>query len=122
MAPLTERQETAEALAGEISRLGAWCVSSMPLNADAKLRFQVCDEDREKVLEKLSSWNWSPVFVASLPRVTFNGMQAASLYEIALPGERQPVVDDRQTIYGEIGERKKTSGEAEAMLKHLGYK
>jgi hypothetical protein len=122
MAPRTERQETAASLAAELHRLGAAVINSLPLDPNAKLRFQVLDVDREKVLEKLASWEWPAVFVASLPRVTFNGMQAASVYEIALPSERQPVVDDRQTIYGEIAERKKTPGESEAMLKHLGYK
>jgi len=45
-----ERQRTAEALAREINLMGAWVVSPSPPDANAKLRFQVLDRDRQKVL------------------------------------------------------------------------
>jgi hypothetical protein len=43
---------------------------------------------------------------------------AAQIYEIDLPRERQPVVDDR--IHGEIAEQKKSEVELEALRKYLG--
>jgi hypothetical protein len=50
-----------------------------------------------------------------LPRVTYNGMALATVYEIDLPRERQPVVDDRK-IHGELATKEKRSAETEAML------
>ena len=41
MAPLTERQQQAEALTQELQRLGVFVVSPLPLADDARLRFQV---------------------------------------------------------------------------------
>src|SRR5262245_63506936 len=98
--PLSERQQTAQALVAEINSLGAWCVSPMPLDDNARLRFQVLDSDRDKVLEKLSSWNWSPIFVSALPRICNNGWKLASLYEIDLPRTQRFVHDGR--IHGDI--------------------
>ena len=115
---LTERQRTAESLAREIARMGAWVVNPMPLDNNSKLRFQVLDKDRDKVVEILSSWNWSPLLLKMYPRITFDGMQQASVYEIDLPPERQPIADDR--IHGEIG-REKPSAEVVAMLKAIGF-
>ena len=116
---LTERQRTAESLAREIAKMGAWVVSPMPLDDSAKLRFQVLDADRDKVLEKLSSWNWSPALLSTGPRFCIDGTtKTASLYEVDLPPERQVIpADDR--IYGEIG-REKLSEEVKAMLKAVG--
>jgi hypothetical protein len=116
MAFLTERQRTAEALAREIQKLGGWVTSPMPLDHGAKLRYHVLDKDREKVLEILSSWNWSPAFVSVLPRVTPGGMLSASIYEIYIEPERQPIVDDRTIIHGELATRQKPSAEYTAML------
>jgi hypothetical protein len=45
----------------------------------------------------------------------------ARMYELDLPRERQPVLDDR-TIKGEVAERVKTSAEVEAVRKYLGWK
>jgi hypothetical protein len=115
---LSERQQTAEALAREIARMGAWCVSPMPLDNNAKLRFQVMDADRDVVISKLASWDWLPVPCSSFPRITHGGWMAAQIYEIDLPRERQPVVDDR--IHGEIAEQKKSEVELEALRKYLG--
>jgi hypothetical protein len=118
MTLLNERQQTAEALTREINAMGAWVVSPMPLDDNSKLRFQVLDRDRNAIIEKLSSWDWSPIFVSVLPRICPNGMVSASLYEIDLPKPRQPVFDDR--IYGEIGRKEDNSlarRECEAILK-----
>src|SRR5262249_2879908 len=113
--PLSERQQTAQALAAEINALGAWCVSPMPLDNNARLRFQVLDSDRDKVLEKLSSWHWPPIFVGTLPRICNNGWKLASLYEIDLPRERQFVHDRR--IHGEPASREKPSHETQPIIK-----
>src|SRR5262245_54469938 len=116
---LTERQQTANALAKAINGMeGAWVTSPLPLDGQAKLRFQVLDGDRNRVLQQLRDWNWEPAFVSILPRVTFNGMAAASVYEVNLPAERIPVQDDR--IYGEIVRPPKTDLEMEGMRKYLG--
>jgi hypothetical protein len=93
----------------------------MPLNDDSKFRFQVLDTERERLLELLRSWEWQPAFCGSLPRVTFTGMQAACVYEIDLPRERQPIVDDR-TIRGEIADREEESAELAGWRKYLGLK
>src|SRR5262245_53020702 len=121
MAPLlSERQHTAAALARSIGAMeGAWVVSPLPLEDSKRLRFQVLDGDRNRVLQQLRDWNWEPAFVSVLPRVTFAGMAAASIYEIDLPRERQPIIDDRK-IYGEIATPQKTDLEMKGMRKYLG--
>ena len=116
---LSERQLTAQSLASEINSLGAWCVSPMPLDDNARLRFQVLDSDRDKVLEKLSSWNWSPILVSTLPRVCNNGWHLASVYEIDLPRARQFVYDGR--IHRDIADKEKKQAEVD-ILKYLGWK
>ena len=119
MALLTERQQTAGALMCELQRLGAWVTSALPLRDDEKLKFQVLDENRSQVLEKLSQWGWGPTLCSNFPRITSRGMEAATIYEIDLPRERTPVVDDRLHV-DEIAEQKKTSVEVEAMRRYLG--
>ena len=99
---------------------GAWVTSPLPLDSQSRLRFQVLDGDRNRVLQQLRDWNWEPAFVSILPRVTFNGMAAASVYEVNLPAERIPVFDDR--IHGEVAKAEKTSLELEGMRKYLGLK
>jgi hypothetical protein len=117
---LSERQKTAESLAREINRMGAWVINPMPLDANAKLRFQVLDDNREKVLEKLAGWDWSPSLCGTFPRICLDGMKPANVYEIDLPPERQPVADDR--IPGEIAKRDPELEKAIAdMLKACGF-
>jgi hypothetical protein len=115
---LTERQRTAESLAREPHLMGAWVTSPMPLDNAAKLRFQVLDTDRNAVVEKLSSWNWSPAFVSILPRVCPDGMKSASLYELDLPRENPICFDD--TIRGELATEEKFSAEYYGMRKAIG--
>jgi hypothetical protein len=118
---LSERQKTAASLAYQLQLMGAWVTNPMPLDADGRLRFQVLDKDRNAILEKLASWDWSPVLVSAFPRVCPDGMRSASLYEIDLPRERQAIPQDTR-VYGEIGERKKTNAEIEGMRRYLdGY-
>src|SRR5262245_49977285 len=116
---LTERQKTAQAIAAELHKLGAWVVSPMPLADNQSLRWQVLDVDREAILEKVFSWNWSAALKNTVPRFTARGPAPSSVYEIDLPRERQAVVDTRM-IPGEIAERKKSADEIKAMRKHLG--
>jgi hypothetical protein len=119
---LTERQQTAQALMHEIHRLGAAVVNPMPLADGAKLRFQVLNDHRQAILEKLSSWGWFPALCSQGPRFMPNGTAPlASTYEIDLPADRPPVADDR-TMPGEIAVKKKTSVEIEGILKYLGRK
>jgi hypothetical protein len=121
MALLSERQQTAAALAREIQQMGAWVTSPMPLDDWAKLQFQVLDSNRQQVLEKLSSWDWTPTWCSNLPRVCTDGWKLASVYEIDLPRERQPVATDRHS--GEIANReeeKKNAMQVALMRKHLG--
>jgi hypothetical protein len=124
MALLSERQQKAEQLARELGKLdGVWVSSPLPLDDNAKLRIQILDSRKNEVLQLLSDWEWQPVFCGPLPRVTFRGMDAASLYDIDLPRERQSVVNDR-VIPGEVstpGERRKTPEEVLHMRRYLGW-
>src|SRR5262245_42246575 len=107
---LNERQQTAARLARSIGAMpGAWVIST-PFHE--RIRFQVLDGDRNRVLQQLRDWGWEAVFITIHPRVTFNGMAAASLYEIELPRERQTILDDRK-IHGEIAKKEKPSAELE---------
>jgi hypothetical protein len=122
MALLTDRQRTAQALAKELLAMGAWVINPLPLDDNAKLRFQVMDVDRDRVIEKLSSWDWSPTLVGFHPRITSRGMEAATLYEINLPADTPAVpAYDRKIIPGELAERQKMSVEVEALRKYLGW-
>jgi hypothetical protein len=124
MALLNERQRTADALMHELHRLGAWVTNPLPLRDDERLRFQILDTSRPQILEKLSQWGWGPSLVGNAPRVTSQGMQAATLYELDLPRDRQPIPDDRVkgTVSDEYNRREKTPAEVEAMRKYLGWK
>jgi hypothetical protein len=115
---LSERQRTAESLARELHLMGAWVTSPMPLDGNSKLRFQVLDQDRNAVVEKLSSWNWSPSFVSALPRICPDGWKLASLYEIDLPRENPICFDD--CITGELATEERFSAEYYGMRKALG--
>src|SRR5262245_56427509 len=112
MAPLTERQQTAEALCRELQRLGAFVVNPMPLRSDDKLRFQVLTPAVESVLAKLSEWNWSPVLQSHGLRFTPQGAKPCITYEIRIPADRPVVVDDR-TIKGDIATDKAMNAELE---------
>src|SRR5262245_51842088 len=98
---LTDRQRTAQAIARELQRMGAWVTSPMPLDRDGKLRFQVLDKDRDAILARLSQWNWTPALLSAYPRICSDGMLQATLYEIDLPRERQAIPQDDR-IHGEF--------------------
>jgi hypothetical protein len=122
MALLTERQRTADALMHELHRLGAWVTNPLPLRDDERLRFQILDTDRPQILEKLSQWGWGPTLVGNAPRITSQGMQAATLYELDLPRDRQLVADDRMIQREPAIKTEKSSLEVEQVLRYLGRK
>jgi len=103
MAVLSERQQVARNLAHELGKFdGVWVTSPLPLDDNAKLRFQLLDLERNHVIQTLKDWGWNPVCLSVLPRVHSTGLIAACLYEIDLPRERQPVHDDRTIPRGEL--------------------
>jgi hypothetical protein len=118
MAPLSDRQRKAETLARELKDLGAMVVSPLPLAADAKLKFQVLTDGEMETLRLLREAGWDPTLISIYPRVTPHGMQPAGLYELSIPLDRQPVVDNR--IRGEIAG--KEDAEVAAMLRSWGVR
>jgi hypothetical protein len=116
---LSERQKTAERLTRELHALGATVTSVPPLRDDARLRFWVTDAVRPKVLMELAEGNWPVIFCGCASQFTIRDydVKLVSIFEIDLPAERQPVVDDR--IRGEIARPEKTSVELEGLRKYL---
>ena len=93
----------------------------MPLDDNARLRFQVLDADRQEVLEQLSQGDWSPIFCGTAPRIGFDGWKLASVFEVDIPGEGQPVVDDRRIPRDELASPKKSDAEVAALRRYLGW-
>ena len=118
---LSARQQQAQSIAAELHRLGAWVTNPMPLRDDDVLNFQVRDADRDHVIARLRSWDWNPTPSGVLQRVTHSGLEAASLFQIDLPPERQPVATDDRSIARDA-EAEKRHAEVIAMLKHLGLR
>jgi len=50
---LSERQQTARALAREIEAAGAWVTSALPLDDQQRLRLQILDSDRNRVAQQI---------------------------------------------------------------------
>jgi len=118
---LTERQKKAQTLAHELRAAGATVTSALPLFDGSPLRFRVLAPLAEEIVADLKKEGWSANFVTSGPEFHLNGSTPlANTYEIHIPIERTAIPGDR--ITGELATGKKPSGEAEAMLKHLGYK
>jgi hypothetical protein len=73
------------AIMTEITRLGGWTVNPQPLQDD-RLRFEVLDTQREPILAKLASWDWSPRLCSAGSRFIPKGngavLQPTTLYEI----------------------------------------
>jgi len=106
MAVLSERQQLAKSLADGLNKLdGVWITSPLPLDDNAKLRVQIKDRDSNEIIQLLRDWGHEPVLVSVLPRVCLTGLIAACLYEIDLPRERQPIVDDRTIPKDDVGKR-----------------
>jgi hypothetical protein len=120
---LNNRQQLAQSLARELQKFaGVWIISPLPLNDNNQLRIQILEAsgDRNKIFQAINDWGFgTPVFVNMTPRIIGSGMAMASIYEIAIERERQPVAD--RTIRGEIAERKKPPDrEHTELLKYLG--
>ena len=123
MAVLTNRQQLARRLVDELSRFDdVWVTSPLPLRDGDRLRLQIADRVRNEMIQILKDWGYDARFVSVLPRICPTGLQAACLWEVDFPGDRQPIIDDRQTITGEIAKPEKTSVELEGMRKYLGLK
>jgi hypothetical protein len=128
MAVLSERQKKAELLARELAQCsGVWVTSPMPLDDSARaLRFQVLDTERDSVVEELCAGGWIPNQVSAFPRFTAGGLVAASMFEIAIEKERQPVPDDGPKMPGEAIDaanreaKKKMDAEIAAFRKSAG--
>jgi hypothetical protein len=122
---LSERQKKADAIAREL-RLAfgddAAVINPMPLDPDQQLRIQVLDSKRDAFIEKMCGWGWLPAFYCVQYRVSTGnyGLIPASVFEIKIEEERQPIPDRK--IYGEVAERKKTATEVEVVRKHLGLR
>jgi hypothetical protein len=106
MAPLTERQKKAQRLAAELGRCpGCWAVSPMPLADDARgVRFQLLDANRDEVISELCGAGWVPNLVSAFPRFTSAGLVPASMYEVDIPQERHPIVDNLPKVSTEMAE------------------
>ena len=105
MAKLTARQLQAEVLCRDIQRLGAWCLSAMPLNENQRLRFQVLEGDQDELLEMLTNAGWNPIFCNHGLRFTPQGAKPSIIYEIDIEHERPVVVDDRKIPRGEPSDK-----------------
>src|SRR5262245_29262150 len=118
---LSERQQRAEALCQELRKLGAEVINPLPLDDNSKLKFQMLDSDKDRIITEICSWGWTPQYVQAHPRFSYAGLIPGSLYEIDLPRPRVSVSDD---IKGEFAEDKATREqrrrEAERYLKHAG--
>jgi hypothetical protein len=124
MTMLSERQQKAARLARELDGVqGCWVTSPLPLRDDARLRFQILDGERNRVLQMLEDAGYEAKFVSVLPRVTFAGMAAACLYEVAFPTPQQNIPQEPRSIprRDEIA-TSKSSYERESILRYLGMK
>ena len=117
---LNRRQQLCEALAKALGQMkGVWLTSPLPLDDSKKLRLQISDFERNHIIQTIRNFGYEPVCLGVAPRFDVMGLVAASAYEVDLPRERQPIVDDRK-IYGELAERKKAPSETEAVMRYLG--
>jgi hypothetical protein len=92
-----------------------WVTSPMPLDDNQRLRVQISDAVRNEVMQILRDWGWDPICISILPRVCSTGLLGACLYEIDLPRERQPIIDDR-TIPRDEGGKREMSRECQAIV------
>src|SRR5262245_22706226 len=118
---LTPRQATAERLMRWLQGLGAFVTNPMPLDPGQRsLRFDVLNNDRERILTELRKQDWAPTTGVVHMRFHRDTLVPCTSFEIALPLD-PPVVQDR-TIRGEIATKEKPSAELEGMKKYLGLK
>jgi hypothetical protein len=121
MAVLTNRQQLARKLVDELNKFeDVWVTSPLPLRDGTRLHIQILDRSRNEVVQIIKDLGYDARFVSVLPRITSTWTQAACLYEVDFPGDRQPIIDDRVIPKGEIAEpTKKTDVELEGMRRYL---
>jgi len=124
----SERQKKAQDLANWLGSMpGVWIVSPLPLDDDARLRFQVLDSRRDEVVTALCEGGWIPAFLQGYPRFTPSGLIPACLYEITnMQKDRQPVPVETKAVprdyAAEREVRKNMEKEVERFRKTIGGK
>ena len=118
---LTNRQQMAKRLVDELNKWDdVWVTSPLPLRDGARLRMQIADRSRNEIIQLMRDWGYDARLISVLPRICPTGVEAACLWEVDFPGDRQPIIDDRK-IMGEIAEPKpKTDVELQGMRRYLG--
>src|SRR5215467_11600519 len=92
---LSERQQTAERLMRWLQGMGAFVTNPMPLDpGQSSLRFDVLNDDRERILAELRKQDWAPITGVVNMRFYRDTLVPCTSFEIALPSD-QPVVQDR---------------------------
>ena len=93
MTALTERQKIAQALKDEIQRLGGFVIS---VPGSEKIRFEfLTGQQCNLALQKLRDLGFQPIFTSAGLRFHNDIGTPSNKYEIDIPAERQPVIDDR---------------------------
>ena len=115
---LTERQKRAENITRELQRLGATVTNVLPLAEGRPLRFWVSDYQKKELLQQLAGAGYTPTFLGMTFQVDPKAyaMGLVNSYELALPADRQPVMDDR-IPKSELASRNEKMREAEALLR-----
>jgi len=81
---LTERQRKAQTLARELTAMGAFVTTPLPLGDNTNLRFQVLDAHAEEILRMLREAEFDAKYISSGPRFCLNYQtEPASVYEVA---------------------------------------
>lgn len=87
------REAMVTSIMEELQKLGCFVTDAAPLHAE-RLRFEVLDDQRELILEKLATWEWScrPCGTGSRIIPEGNGavMRPTTSYELTIPREKAP--------------------------------
>jgi hypothetical protein len=99
MAVLTPRQQLAADLSADLQKMGAAVITPLPLSPDARgLKVQIQTADRDRIVTAICEAKWIPSQLHSMPYFFNNRMVDASLWEIPIPHERQPVPAETKII------------------------
>jgi hypothetical protein len=110
---LTSRQTKVSEIVKALQELGAMVTSPLPLPADqSSLYFTVTEQPEQKCLDMLQGAGWSPKLIKLHPHFDIKSYSvvAASLYELPIPVDRQPVASDK-VVGGEIGKTERSKEE-----------
>jgi hypothetical protein len=125
MAPLSERQLTAQALADSLGGMpGVYVWTPLPLDPDAKgVLVHIEDEYRDRVIKALCEAHWLPSYKQLHSRITPKGVIPAALYEIAIEKERPPIPAETKEVPRDFAAerevRKEMEKEVELMRKTI---